>query len=101
VDFVKCDVEGAEMRVLRGARDILRADRPLLVLEAEMPVECQARPRVREFQEFLQPLGYRPLAFEYSGRQLQFGPLDRLQMHHANVAFVHPSRAEFGFLLSE
>jgi FkbM family methyltransferase len=101
VDFVKCDVEGAEMSVLIGAGNILNADRPLLVLEAEMPLKGQSRPRVRKFQELLQPFGYQPLAFEYSGAVLQFGPLDRIEMHHANVAFVHPARAEFSFLLSK
>lgn len=99
VDFIKCDVEGAEMSVLLGAHDILNVDRPLLVLEAEMPVKRQPRPRIRQFLEFLEPLGYQPLAFEYSGEFLQFGPLDRIEMHHANVAFVHPSRVEFSFLL--
>ena len=65
VDFLKCDVEGYEMDVLCGAQDILINDQPLLVLEAEMP--APDRPRVREFTEFLAPLGYRPLMFEYNG----------------------------------
>jgi len=98
VDFIKCDVEGAEMSVLRGACDILREDRPLLVLEAEMPVSGQPRPRIQEFSEFLAPFGYRPVAFDFDGT-LRIGRLDELDMGHANVAFVHPSRKEFAALM--
>jgi FkbM family methyltransferase len=91
IDFIKCDVEGGEMAILRGARDILIADRPFLVLEAEMPDDNPARPRVREFIEFLSPLGYRPLSFEYDGA-LKVGPFGSFPVGHANVAFVHTSQ---------
>jgi len=33
VDFIKVDVEGAEVRVLRGGRELIRRDRPMLVFE--------------------------------------------------------------------
>jgi FkbM family methyltransferase len=37
-DFIKCDVEGAELRVFRGARRTLdRADAPILLYEANGP----------------------------------------------------------------
>lgn len=35
IDFVKCDVEGAEPAVLRGARWVLAHDRPTLLCEVE------------------------------------------------------------------
>ena len=82
VDFLKCDVEGNEMDVLRGAQNILKNDHPLLVLEAEMP--RPERPRVREFTDFLSPMGYRPRMFEYNGA-LRVGDVET---SHANVAFV-------------
>jgi FkbM family methyltransferase len=92
VDFIKCDVEGAEMAVLRGTQDILREDKPLLVLEAEMPSHSEFRPRVREFSEFLGPMGYQGLSFDYDGH-LRLAPLGSLVEGHANVAFIHKSKA--------
>ena len=35
VDFIKCDVEGAELLVLRGAQSTLRRFRPKLFLEID------------------------------------------------------------------
>ncbi len=87
VHFIKCDVEGAEMSVLRGAIDILKSDQPLLVLEAEMPSESAIRPRAKEFDEFLSPLGYRGVSFKFDG-DLRLAPLGSLHEGHANVAFV-------------
>jgi FkbM family methyltransferase len=92
VDFIKCDAEGSEMAILRGAPDILSEDRPFLVLEAEMPDYHGLRPRVREFVELLGPLGYRGLSFDYDGR-LKLAPLGSLDEGHANVAFIHNSKA--------
>jgi len=92
VDFIKCDAEGSEMTVLRGASDILSEDRPFLVLEAEMPNYHKFRPRVREFVELLGPLGYQGLSFDYDGR-LKLAPLGSLNEGHANVAFIHNSKA--------
>jgi FkbM family methyltransferase len=96
VNFVKCDVEGMEMSVLRGALDILGKDRPLLVLEGEMP--GSDRPRIRELAAFLEPLGYSGLMFDFDG-ELQLGPLGTLDVGHANVAFVNRSNRTFGDLL--
>lgn len=93
VDFIKCDVEGSEMMVLRGALDLLREDKPLLVLEAEMPNGSKWRPRVREFSKFLDPLGYQGFSFDYDGT-LRVARLGSMVEGHANVGFIHRSKAE-------
>jgi FkbM family methyltransferase len=97
VDFIKCDVEGGEMSVLRGAEDLLRRDQPLLVLEADMPQKASRRARIDEFSEFLSPLGYTSFIFEYDGR-LKTGSLDAFDIGHANIGFAPASRSEFQFL---
>nr|WP_202538959.1 FkbM family methyltransferase [Streptomyces sp. SID8379] len=39
IDFVKIDVDGAELRVLRGAREVLARDRPALFIELETRIQ--------------------------------------------------------------
>ncbi|MGW7419863.1 FkbM family methyltransferase [Streptomyces sp. NPDC054813] len=52
LDLVKIDVEGHEMSVLRGARQVLRRDRPTLVMEAL--VDADLDDLIAQFE----PLGY-------------------------------------------
>src|SRR5712691_363304 len=64
IDFLKIDVEGTELSVLRGAD--LRRHRPkIIVLESKMPVTLNMVDRVDEVprseehtSDFLSPLGY-------------------------------------------
>lgn len=55
VGFVKIDVEGHELAVLRGAADTLKRNRPTLFIEAE---ERHHRHAVAAVTEFLAGLGY-------------------------------------------
>jgi FkbM family methyltransferase len=92
VDLIKCDAEGSEMLVLRGALNILSADKPLLLLEAEMPDHAEFLPRLKAFEGLLGPMGYRGLSFDYDAK-LKLAPLGSLVAGHANVAFIHHSKA--------
>ena len=56
VGFIKVDVEGHELAVLRGATRILRADRPNLLLELE---DRHVPGAVADTFEFLRGFGYR------------------------------------------
>jgi FkbM family methyltransferase len=64
IDFLKIDVEGTELSVLRGAD--LRRHRPkIIVLESKMPVTLnmvdrvdEVPDRVEEYSDYLAPLGY-------------------------------------------
>jgi FkbM family methyltransferase len=65
IDFMKIDVEGTELQVLRGA-DLKRHRPKILVVEAKMPVTFamvdrpdEVRDRTLEYAEFLDPFGYR------------------------------------------
>lgn len=55
-DFVKVDVEGAELGVVHGLLETIAAHRPLLMLERSEAIE--------ELTATLTPLGYRPFAYD-------------------------------------
>lgn len=64
VGFIKIDVEGYELAVLRGAARILEIDRPILLIESVRFLNPAAPLHIFEF---LRPLGYNGL-FLYRGR---------------------------------
>ncbi len=55
VGFIKIDVEGHEVDVLAGAREILRRDRPAILVEAE---ERHRQGALQSVTDLLSPLGY-------------------------------------------
>jgi len=64
IDFLKIDVEGTELSVLRGA-DLARHRPRIIVLESKMPVTInmvdrvdEVPDRVEDYADFLSPLGY-------------------------------------------
>lgn len=58
VDFMKVDVEGAELQVLKGARDILVRDHPILHLEIEERWMVSFGYGASEVELFLRSIGY-------------------------------------------
>jgi FkbM family methyltransferase len=99
-DFLKIDVEGHELAVLRGARHTLETHRPTIL------VECEARHRadgdVRPVFDFLQSLGYegsffsnhrrRPLAgFDPAVHQRIDPGFSRLPRGYANNFAFEPA----------
>ena len=59
VDAIKCDVEGAELSVLRGARVTLERDHPLLLLEIDQRWAARYGNTGADVVGFLSGLGYR------------------------------------------
>ena len=64
IDFLKIDVEGTELSVLRGG-DLARHRPKIIVLESKMPVTInmvdrvdEVPDRVEDYADFLSPLGY-------------------------------------------
>ena len=60
INFIKIDIEGAELLALMGAKMILQEDRPLILAEVN-PVQLQkvSGCTANEFIMFLQSLQYR------------------------------------------
>lgn len=58
LDFLKCDVEGAELLVLRGATDTLKRFRPVVYLEVSPDWTADFGYHPTAVIEFLRPLGY-------------------------------------------
>lgn len=61
VGFIKIDVEGNELAVLQGAINVLKRDKPVLLIEAEERHRVNA---VASLDEFLSPLGYTSLMLD-------------------------------------
>lgn len=58
VDVVKIDVEGAELKVLEGAREVLRRSRPLLLIEANDDALRNQGASTAQLLALLRSLGY-------------------------------------------
>jgi FkbM family methyltransferase len=77
VDVLKLDVEGGELAVLRGARELLRRDRPDVIVELDARRSRRYGHEPGDVVEELARLGYRPLS---------------LQARPGNALFRHEAR---------
>lgn len=59
VDFIKIDTEGAEIKVLEGARQILSRFKPYLMLEVHSWMHQAPREHLRQVEKILHEFGYR------------------------------------------
>ncbi len=77
VDFIKIDVEGFEMNVLRGMNNLLGRHKPTLLIE----IEERHNPNYHEIFDYLGALGFQPYYTEdgTSLRKLDLDDLPRLQ----------------------
>jgi FkbM family methyltransferase len=64
LDFIKADIEGWELRLLRGSERTLERFRPRLLLELNAADLARAGDRLEDAFTFLAGLGYRAFRFE-------------------------------------
>jgi FkbM family methyltransferase len=86
LDFVKADVEGAELRVLQGGAETIERFRPKLLLEIEERHVLRFGYRAGDVQEWLAERGYRMHAW-HRGTWRQ---VDRIDDRVRNYLFVAP-----------
>jgi FkbM family methyltransferase len=82
LDFLKLDVEGMELDVLRGARAVLEQHRPVMLIE-------MIKSDREAIQTFLTELGY---------RQFDYG-IDQLAIHESDPTLQHIHQTENGLVL--
>lgn len=89
VSVIKCDAEGHEEAILRGAAKLIETDRPALILETGMANEAGlSAPGARQIASLLATSGYAPFTFEFD-KELVVGPLDSFPFGHASTLYLH------------
>ncbi len=79
LDFIKCDVEGFELEVIRGARAVLDAQHPAWLLEVSRDTSADV---------FAALVGHGYRGFVYDGKLV---PTDRYRdKEFSNYFFIHP-----------
>lgn len=93
-DFVKCDVEGAELSVFRGARRTLaRADAPAVLFEVNAKAARAFGQERSEAFDFLAGLEGPRYRFYEVGEGGRLGRVERVESDFANVLAVPESRS--------
>ena len=67
ISFIKIDVEGAEMGVLRGAKSVLSLYHPKLIVEFSEPMQAAFGHSCSDIADFLRSFGYRLSRITASG----------------------------------
>ena len=67
IDFIKCDVEGFELFVFKGARKTLRKHKPLVFVEIEERHTKKYKINPQEVLKFLKKIGYRAYSIKGDG----------------------------------
>ncbi len=89
-DFVKIDVEGHELPVLKGARETLRSTLPVLFVEILRSFAGGDNPNYLDTFNFLSELGYQPYYLE-KGKLVAFNPSDGPEGVKMFL-FLHPQK---------
>ena len=83
ISFIKIDVQGGELRVIRGARETLRRFRPALFVEFDEPSLAHAGNSTSGVLGELLALGYQPHELTASGSWM---PIEDRELHERTSA---------------
>lgn len=91
IDFIRCDTEGSEMLILKGARQILEISKPNLLIEIHSNALKEIfNSKATEVSGFLFDLGYRMFR-EDDGKIQQVDAVDESE-NWKDYFFIHPDR---------
>jgi FkbM family methyltransferase len=97
VDLVKLDLEGAELRALRGARRLLTERRPALMIELEPNHLKRQGGSIGEIESLLRGAGYDAFDIVTGGEKLRFVPFEspwRRPVGDPNIVAMPSERSE-------
>lgn len=98
VDFIKCDVEGAELLVFRGAKQVLIKNKPRIICEVSSGCEEPGKTESEVFQ-LLEDSGYQ--AYFYDGRKLISCTSIDNKNRNANYLFFHVDDPEANSIIEQ
>ena len=85
VHFIKLDIEGGEFPALQGMQETLKSHHPILMIEMDEMILSKTNYSEKQFEHFLNDLGYRPFYFTDQG-ELTHSKIDSVSK---NVIFKH------------
>jgi FkbM family methyltransferase len=90
VEFIKCDIEGAELFALQGGKDVLKRYRPKLFIEMLRKWSAKFNYHPNDIISFMGDLGYR--CFEIQNAKLC--PFEKMtdDTKNTNFFFLHPEK---------
>lgn len=90
VSLIKIDVQGAELRVLQGAAEVIDKHRPALVIELDENALRQQGASIRQLADWLDARGYRPHRFTRGRRPHSLAREELLQLKgYEDILFLH------------
>lgn len=90
VDFIKCDVEGAELLVFQGGLQTIARDRPVVFSEILRKWSAKFNYDPNDIFELFRNLGYRAFTVERDGLKA-FGTMDEATVE-TNFFFLHAEK---------
>ena len=91
IDFIKCDVEGAELFVFQGALKLLAQDKPIVFTEMLRKWAAKFDYHPNQIIELFQGLGYQCFTADAEGKLRAFGLMDD-QTQETNFFFLHKTQ---------
>ena len=90
ISLLKCDIEGADLFAMRGAKALLERHKPVVVIEVDSWYLQGFGLTVKDLTDFFGGLGYR--SYRYDGSSL--APTGTTEDDENNWVFVHPANSE-------